>query len=219
MSRPDDRAVDVVTTGSVGFRQRWTATSTRRRSTLAIAGLIMAIAAVVGVIAANANPTRRTTTVVDPGRPAAVTIDAAGCPVTVPCTISATPPTQLRAALLRAIPQARVVTGSHATETSGRHHTYDAAIVGALDGGAVISVTARCVPQGGPVTEQTVRSANTSLDLAGNTVVHARMLSDIVPGAPGCSVHVYLESPGVRTTWDAAAVSLAHDPAAQVAPS
>jgi Leucine-rich repeat (LRR) protein len=59
----------------------------------------------------------------------------------------------------------------------------------------------------------------TSLDLAGNTVVHARLLSEIVPGgAAGCSVQVFLDSPGVGTPWDAAAISLAHDPAAQAAP-
>jgi hypothetical protein len=78
--------------------------------------------------------------------------------------------------------------------------------------------TAECVPGGAAVVEQTVRSANTSLDLAGNTVVHARLLLEIVPGAAGCSVQVYLNSPGVGTSWDTAAISLAHDPGARVAP-
>jgi len=39
-----------------------------------------------------------------------------------------------------------------------------------------------------------------------------------VPGVAGCSVQVYLNSPGVGTSWDMAAISLAHDPGAQVAP-
>ena len=59
---------------------------------------------------------------------------------------------------------------------------------------------------------------STGADLAGNTVVHARLLLEIVPGAAGCSVQVYLNSPGVGTSWDTAAISLAHDPGAQVAP-
>ena len=76
----------------------------------------------------------------------------------------------------------------------------------------------RAAAGGAAVVEQTVRSANTSLDLAGNTVVHARLLLEIVPGAAGCSVQVYLNSPRVGTSWDTAAISLAHDPGAQVAP-
>jgi hypothetical protein len=48
--------------------------------------------------------------------------------------------------------------------------------------------------------------------------VHGRLLLEIVPGAAGCSVQVYLNSPGVGTSWDTAAISLAHDPGAQVAP-
>ncbi len=219
MGPPDDRAVDVVTTGSAGFRRRWSATPTRRRIALVAATGIAAAAVVVGATAGNASPVHRTMTVVDPGPPAAGTTDAAGCPVTVQCTTSATPPPQLRAALLRAFPTARVVTGERTTEVGGPGLIFHATVVGALDGGAVVSATAQCVPRGATVVEQTVRSANTSLDLAGNTVVHARLLSEIVPGgAAGCSVQVYLDSPGVGTPWDAAAISLAHDPAAQVAP-
>jgi hypothetical protein len=216
---PDDRAVDVVTTGSAGFRRRWSATSVRRRIALVGATMIAAAAVVVGAAAGNASPLHQVRTVVDPGPPAAVTGDAAGCPVTVQCTTSATPPRQLQAALVRAFPMARVVSGDRTTEVGGRGLIYHATIVGALDGGAVVSATAQCVPRGAAVVEQTVRSANTSLDLAGNTVVHARLLSEIVPDAvAGCSVQVYLDSPGVGTSWDAAAISLAHDPAAQVAP-
>jgi hypothetical protein len=216
---PDDRAVDVVTTGSAGFRRRWRATSTRRRIALVAATGIAAAAVVVGAAAGNASPIHHPKTVVDVGPPAAVTTDAAGCPVTVQCTTSATPPPQLRAALLRAFPAARVVTGERTTEVGGQRLVFHATVVGALDGGAVVSATAQCVPRGATVVEQTVRSANTSLDLAGNTVVHARLLSEIVPGgAAGCSVQVYLDSPGAGTPWDAAAISLAHDPAAQVAP-
>ena len=179
---------------------------------------IAAAAVVVGAAAGNASPVHDTKTVVDPGPPAAVTTDAAGCPVTVQCTTSATPPPQLQAALLRAFPGARVLAGQRTAAASGPGRIYHAAIVGTLSGRVVISATAQCVPQGAPITEQTVRSANTSVDLAGNTVVHARQLSAIVPGAAGCSVHVYLDSPGGETPWDAAAISLAHDPAAQVAP-
>jgi hypothetical protein len=155
--------------------------------------------------------------IVDPGPPAAVTIDAAGCPVTVRCLTSATPSTQLWTALLRAFPAVRVVAGASTVERDRPGAVYQATVVGALEGGAVVSATAQCVPGGAAVVEQTVRSANTSLDLAGNTVVHARLLSEIVPGAPGCSVQVHLTSPGVATSWDAAAISLAHDPGAQVA--
>ena len=215
---PDDRAADVVTTGAAASRARWAATATWRRLAVAAAVVVAATAVVVGVVAARAGPIHRTTTVVDPGPPAAVTVDAAGCPVTAECTISAWPPTQLQGALLRAFPGARVLAGQRTAAASGPGRIYHAAIVGALSGGVVISASAQCVPQGASITEQTVRSANTSLDLAGNTVVHARQLSAIVPGAAGCSVYVYLDSPGGETKWQAAAISLAHDPAAQVAP-
>jgi hypothetical protein len=218
VSPPDDRAADVVTTGSAGLRSRWSATPTRRRIALLGATVIAGAAVVVGAAAGNASPVHHTKTVVDPGPPAAVTVDAAGCPVSVMCTTSATPSAQLRAALLRAFPATRVVAGERTAEKGGPGRVYRATVVGALDGGAVVSATAQCVPGGAAVVEQTVRSANTSLDLAGNTVVHDRLLSAIVPGAAGCSVQVYLNSPGVGTSWDAAAILLAHDPAAQVTP-
>jgi hypothetical protein len=218
VSPSDDRAVDVVTTGSAGFRSRWSATPTRRRIVLVAATVIAAAAVVVGAAAGNASPVHHARTVVDPGPPAAVTTDAAGCPVTVRCTTSATTSTQLRAALRRAFPAARVVAGAHTVERDRPGVIYQATVLGALEGGAVVSATAACVPGGAAVVEQTVRSANTSLDLAGNTVVHARLLLEIVPGAAGCSVQVYLNSPGVGTSWDMAAISLAHDPGAQVAP-
>jgi hypothetical protein len=215
---PDDRAADVVTTGAAASRARWAATPTWRRLALVAAVVIAATAVVVGVVAARAGPIHRTRTVVDPGPPAAITVDAAGCPVTAECTISAWPPTQLQAALLRAFPGARVLAGQRTAAASGPGRIYHTAIVGTLSGGVVISATAQCVPRGASITEQTVRSANTSLDLAGNTVVHARQLSASVPGAAGCSVHVYLDSPGGETKWQAAAISFAHDPTAQVAP-
>jgi hypothetical protein len=215
---PDDRAADVVTTGAAASRARWAATPTWRRLALVAAVVIAATAVVVGVVAAPAGPIHRTRTVVDPGPPAAITVDAAGCPVTAECTISAWPPTQLQAALLRAFPGARVLAGQRTAAASGPGRIYHTAIVGTLSGGVVISATAQCVPRGASITEQTVRSANTSLDLAGNTVVHARQLSASVPGAAGCSVHVYLDSPGGETKWQAAAISFAHDPTAQVAP-
>jgi len=185
---------------------------------LVAATVIAAAAVVVGAAAGNASPVHHARTVVNPGPPAAVTTDAAGCPVTVRCTTSATTSTQLRAALRRAFPAARVVAGAHTVERDRPGVIYQATVLGALEGGAVVSATAACVPGGAAVVEQTVRSANTSLDLAGNTVVHARLLLEIVPGAAGCSVQVYLNSPGVGTSWDMAAISLAHDPGAQVAP-
>ena len=193
-------------------------TPTRRRVVLVAATVIASAAVVVGATAGNASPVHHTKTVVDPGPPAAVTVDAAGCPVSVRCTTSATPSTQLRAALLRAFPAARVVAGAHTVQRDRPDVVYQATVVGTLEGGAVVSATAQCAPGGAVVVEQTVRSANTSLDLAGNTVVHARLLSEIVPGAAGCSVHVFLDSRGVGTSWDTAAIALAHDPAAQVAP-
>src|SRR5262249_12891667 len=160
---------------------------TRRRAVLAAAIVIAVAAVVVGAAAGNASPVQHPKTVVDPGPPAAVTIDAAGCPVTVRCTTSATPSMQLRAALLRAFPTARVVAGAHSARGDRPGVMYQATVVGALEGGALVSATAQCAPGGAAVVEQTVRSANTSVDLAGNTVVHARLLSEIVPGAAGCS--------------------------------
>ena len=218
VSPSDDRAVDVVTSGSARFRSRWSGTPTRRRVVLVAATVIAAAAVVVGVAAGNTSPVHHTKTVVDPGLPAALTIDAAGCPVTVRCTTLATPSTQLRAALLRAFPAARVVAGGHTAARDRPGVIYQATVVGALQADAVVSATAQCVPGGAAVVERTVRSANTSLDLAGNTVVHARLLSEIVPGAAGCSVQVYLDSPGIATSWELSAISLAHDPATQVRP-
>jgi hypothetical protein len=108
--------------------------------------------------------------------------------------------------------------GAHTVERDRPGVIYQATVLGALEEVPLSRRRRLCVPGGAAVVEQTVRSANTSLDLAGNTVVHARLLLEIVPGAAGCSVQVYLNSPASGRRGTRRRSRWPHDPGAQVAP-
>jgi hypothetical protein len=209
---------DVLTTGSSGWRDRWRLTSRPRRVALGGSAALVIAAVAIGAQAARASPAHRITAVVDPGPAPAAIVDATGCPATSRCDVSATAPDSLRTAFLRAFPAATVVAGTRTTDARRPGRSYRDTLVGTLASGALVMASSQCVPQGGPVAEVTVRSADTSLDLAGNTVVHSRLLSIVVPGADGCSVHVYQRSPGAGPLTEGPAIALAHDPRAQVSP-
>lgn len=212
--------VDVLPARSVPWRERWIASPRRVRMAL-IASVVAGIAAVaVGAFAVHATPDQQVRTVVDPGPPPATTIDALGCPVTVHCVVTSTVPADVDAATLHAFPRLQVVSVEQVADSTGR--AYRRSLLGNVADRSgltegVVTVSAQCVPGGAVVAEQTVRSADTSLDLAGNTVVNTRYLSVVVPGAVGCSAHVFLVSTGASQALEPAAVALAHDAALQVA--
>jgi hypothetical protein len=221
-SEPDASGpVDVLSAESPRWRERWIASSRRVRAAVLVALVAGFAAVLVGAFAVHATPHHRVQTIVDPGPPPATTIDALGCPVTVHCVVRSTIPAGVRSAMLRAFPQVDVVSIQQIADVTGR--TYRRVLLGEIPEGAgltpgVVSVVAQCIPGGAAASEQTVRSADSSLDLAGNTVVHTRYLSVIVPGATGCSAHVFLVSPSSGQALEPGAITLAHDPVVQVTP-
>jgi hypothetical protein len=174
------------------------------------------LSSVIAVNAARAHPVQRFRTVTVPAPPAAATVDASGCPVRAECRV------QQRAvglddAFIRAFPDGQVLT-VQATVDLRSNHSYRAGLVGLIEPGSTLSLTAQCVPGAPRSTPRLDRSSTAFDNLAGDTVIGSRQLSVLVPGASGCGVALLMSTRGAAIRFDDAALRLARDPAVQLSP-
>jgi hypothetical protein len=184
---------------------------------LAVLAVVLAlISAVIGINAARIHPQRRIITVTAPVRPAAVTVDASGCPAQAPCRV------QQRAiglddAFVRAFPAGQILT-VQATLDLRTLGTYRKSLVGLIEGSSTVRLTSQCVPGAPPSKPRLERSSTAYVDLAGNNVIEFRQLSVLVPGRPGCGVALLLRTRGAAVRFQDEALRLARDPAVQLSP-
>ena len=196
-------------------RPGWTFAGPVQRRLAVTAAVLTLLAAVITVNAARAHPERRVRTVLLPAPPAAVTVDASGCPVQAGCSV------QQRAiglddAFIRAFPGGQVLS-VQATLDLRTSSSYRKSLIGLTgDDGSTVSLVSQCVPGAPPQPSRLDRSSSSFTDLAGNSVVAYRQLSVLVPGLPGCGVALLLRTSGPAMPDEAAALRLAHDQAVQL---
>jgi hypothetical protein len=195
---------------------RWAFASPVQRRLAVLAAALALVSAVITVNAARAHPERRVRSVVVAAPPAAVTVDASGCPVTADCQV------QQRAigldeAFIRAFPDGQVLTVQTTLDLRS-HSSYRQSLIGLIQGASTVSVTTQCVPGAPLASPRLSRSSNAFTDLAGNSVITSRQLSALVPGRPGCGVALLLRTRGAAARFEQAALRLAHDPAVQLPP-
>ncbi len=196
---------------------RWVFASPAQRRLAVLAAVLALVSAVITVNAGRARPEHRINTVVVAAPPAAVTVDASGCPVNAECRVQQRA-TGLAEAFVRAFPAGQVLT-VQATQDLRSNRNYRASLIGLIEGGSTVSVTAQCVP-GAPVPSVRLdRSSTAFTDLEGNSVIEFRQLNTLVPGRPGCGVALLLRTRGAAIRFEEAALRLAHDPAVQLQPS
>jgi hypothetical protein len=194
----------------------WAFASSAQRRLAVLAVVLALISAVIAINAARIHPQRRITTVTAPARPAAVTVDATGCPAQAQCRV------QQRAiglddAFVRAFPTGEIL-NVQATLDLHSLRSYRKSLIGSIEGSSTVSLTAQCVP-GAPLSRPRLeRSSTAYVDLAGNNVIAFRQLSVLVPGPPGCGVALLLRTRGSAVRFQDAALRLAHDPAVQLLP-
>jgi hypothetical protein len=229
---PPDADLDVIAVGNgrpnwaERWRDLWRVTARRQQTFLVLSVLLAVMAAVVGVVAARTQPRHQVRTVVGAPRSVPVTVDATGCPVTVRCAVREAVVPALRAAFGRAFPTGEVATGE-LTYDQDRGRVYRALLIGYVgpaspsgdtDRPATVTAAAQCVPGGESSPEQVQRLEGAGYDLADNFIIRWRQLNARVSGAAGCSVSLRLDSPGGSHTYEAGALDLVHDPAAQLQP-
>jgi len=194
----------------------WVFASPAQRRLAVLAAALALISAVIGVNAARVHPQRRITTITAPAPPAAVTVDATGCPVHSECQV------QQRAiglddAFVRAFPTGQIL-NVQATLDLHSLSSYRKSLIGSIDGSSTVSLTTQCVPGAPRSKPRLERSSTAFVDLAGNSVIEYRQLSVLVPGRPGCGVALLLRTRGAAPRFQDAALRLAHDPAVQLFP-
>jgi hypothetical protein len=201
--------------GPAGSPSRAFASPAQRRFAVLAVALAL-ISVVIGINAARVHPQRRITTVTAPAPPAAVAVDATGCPAQAQCRV------QQRAiglddAFVRAFPAGQIL-NVQATLDLRSLRSYRKSLVGSIEGSSTVSLTSQCVP-GAPRSRPRLEHSSTSfVDLAGNSVIEFRQLSVLVPGRPGCGVALLLRTRGSAARFEDAALRLARDPAVQLIP-
>jgi hypothetical protein len=197
------------------WRLRWSPTV---RALSAAAAVLTLIAAGFGLLAGQTQPRHRILTVVAEQRPPATTTDAAGCPVDRMCRVDGSAGTAVIAAFVRTYPAGRVVLGEQTIDVaSGR--VYRISLTSRIDRVTSLVLLSQCVPGGTAVPREDVRRVTEAhVDLNGDWVVYARGLTALVPGAPGCSVHLSVDRMGDAEIDDRAALALARDPAVRARP-
>jgi hypothetical protein len=172
------------------------------------------VSVVITVNAARAHPDRITRTITTAAPPAAVTVDATGCPVTAHCVVQQRA-AGLDGAFARAFPAGQVL-DLQTTVDLDNYRSYRSSLIGLIDTTSTVSLSTQCVPSAPPSEPQLDRSSTAFVDLAGNSVIEFRQLDVLVPGRPGCGVAVLLRTRGAAYRYEAAALRLAHDPATQL---
>ena len=199
---------------AVAGRPGWALAGPAQRRLAATAAMLALLATVITVNAARTHPERRVRTIVLPAPPAAVSVDATGCPVRASCRV-AQRAIGLDDAFTRAFPSGEVLI-VQATLDLRTSSSYRKSLVGLTEDGSTVSLVSQCVPGAPRPTDGLDRSSTAFTDLAGNSVVAFRQLSVLVPGLPGCGVALLLRSRGATDRFDTAALGLAHDPAVQL---
>jgi hypothetical protein len=194
----------------------WVFASPAQRKLAGLAAALALTSAVIGVNAARVHPQRRISTVTAPAPPAAVTVDATGCPVQTECRV------QQRAiglddAFVRAFPTGQIL-NVQATVDLRSLSSYRKSLIGSIDGSATVSLTTQCVPGAPRSTPRLERSSTAHVDLAGNSIIEFRQLSVLVPGGSGCGVALLLRTRGAAARFQDQALRLAHDPALRLYP-
>ena len=193
---------------------RWTFASTAQRRLAVVAAVLALVSVVITVNAARAHPDRRIRTITTAAPPAAVTVDASGCPVAARCLVVQRA-VGLDAAFARAFPAGQVLE-VQATVDLDSYRSYRSSLIGLIDSTATVTLSTQCVP-GAPLSKPRLdRSSTAFVDLAGNSVIEFRQLSVLVPGRPGCGAALLLRTRGAALRYQAAALRLVHDPAAQL---
>lgn len=169
---------------------------------------------VITVNAARTHPNRLTRTITTAAPPAAVTVDATGCPVTARCHVQQRA-IRLDDAFARAFPSGQVL-DVQTTVDLDSYRSYRVSLIGLIDPGATVSLWSQCVPGAPPSKPELERSSTAFVDLAGNSVIEFRQLSVLVPGRPGCGVGLLLRTRGASSRYQAAALRLVRDPSAQL---
>jgi hypothetical protein len=196
---------------------RWAFAGPIQRRLAVLAAALALVATVITVNAARAHPERRITTVVVAAPPAAVTVDASGCPVQADCVVLQRA-AGLAEAFIRAFPSGQVLTVQTTIDLRSQD-SYRKSLIGLIEPGSTVSVTAQCVPGAPPSAFRLDRSSTAFTDLRGNSVIEFRQLTALVPGRPGCTVALLLRTRGAAIRFEAPALRLAHDPAVQLLPS
>ncbi|HEX8094989.1 hypothetical protein [Jatrophihabitans sp.] len=196
----------------------WVFASAAQRRLAVLAAALAVIASVIAVNAARTHPERRIVTVTTPAPPAAVTVDATGCPVQAECRVQQRA-TGLDAAFIRAFPAGQVL-NVQATLDLRTNRSYRTSLIGLIEEGSssTVSLTAQCVPGAPRPTPRLDRASTAHIDLAGNSVIEFRQLSVLVPGRPGCGVALLLRTRGSAPRFQDSALRLARDPAVQLLP-
>jgi hypothetical protein len=194
----------------------WVFASPAQRRLAVLAAALALIALVIAVNAARTRPERHITTITAPAPPAAATVDASGCPAQAECRVQQRA-TGLDDAFIRAFPAGQVL-NVQATLDLRTNRSYRSSLIGLIEGSSTVSLTAQCVPGAPRPAARLDRSSTAHVDLAGNSVIEFRQLSVLVPGRPGCGVALLLRTRGSARQFEAAALRLARDPAAQLPP-
>jgi hypothetical protein len=156
----------------------------------------------------------RVRTVVLPPPPAAVSVDASGCPVQASCRV-AQRAIGLDDAFTRAFPSGEVLS-VQATLDLRTSSSYRKSLIGLTAAGSTVSLVSQCVPGAPAQPDRLDRSSSSFTDLAGNSVVAYRQLSALVPGLPGCGAALLLRTSGAAAPDEAAALRLVHDRTVQL---
>ena len=199
----------------IGFaRFGWQPTPTPRRAMLLVAAVLLAAALVLAAAAANAVP-RKIVRTVRAQTPAALTVDAVGCPVASHCRVTPSATPGLATAMADRFPTATVISSNTTTgQEDGR--VYRSSIVADLGQAGVLVAAAQCDPRAAVEVFHQDRNNVTHIDLAGNEVVDLSTITTVVPGKNGCTVSVQLRSASAAPPELPLAVQLAGDPKAQL---
>ncbi|HST48371.1 hypothetical protein [Jatrophihabitans sp.] len=199
---------------TVAGRPGWAFAGPAQRRLAVTAAVLALLATVITVNAARAHPERRVRTIVLPAPPAAVSVDASGCPVRADCRV-AQRAIGLDDAFTRAFPSGEVLS-VQATLDLRTSSSYRKSLVGLIEDGSTVSLVSQCVPGAPRPPGRLDRSSTAFTDLAGNSVIAYRQLSVLVPGLPGCGVALLLRTRGAAIRFEQAALRLARDPAVQL---
>jgi hypothetical protein len=181
---------------------------------LVLAGVLAVV--VIGMVnaAVRADPIVRVRSVPAPSSNTPEATNAIGCPVRTTCAVSEVAPADLLAAFGRAFPAGKVLVGFDVRD-AGDGSRLRGTLTGRI-GDDQLLLTAQCVVNGLPVRSGQTETQQAHVDLSGNTVTDARLITIIAARDPGCSVAVQLGSSTLDTGKQAAAARLASDPSIQV---
>jgi hypothetical protein len=170
---------------------RWMRTPLWHRALLILSAALLVLSLPIANSAAHSKAAHQTRTRFSAPPATAATIDALGCPSTLPCTVQSYIDPVVKSAVLHAFPAAHILAGEHSVGAVPSQ-VFRYWLIADIGRDAKISLSGQCVPGGAPTSAISNLIGSAHTDLGGNTVYDREYLQAIVPGRPGCSVALYM---------------------------